>query len=77
MKLSCIEVSFTGRITFKYIEDSGTTDLLVNKKDPNELKAFNNVVLEITTIKSEVLQEGDKMSDRYGGKDDYLLAWIL
>lgn len=33
-------VVLTGRITFKYIEDSGTTDLLVNKKDPNEFYAF-------------------------------------
>lgn len=33
-------VVLTGKITFKYIEDSGTTDLLVNKKDPNEFYAF-------------------------------------
>lgn len=33
-------IVLTGRITFKYIEDSGTTDLLVNKKDPNEFYAF-------------------------------------
>ena len=35
-------VVLTGRITFKYIEDSGTTDLLVNKKDPNEFYAFGS-----------------------------------
>ena len=33
-------VVLTGRITFKYIELIGTTDLLVNKKDPNEFYAF-------------------------------------
>lgn len=33
-------VVLTGRVTFKYIQDSGTTDLLVNKKDPNEFYAF-------------------------------------
>lgn len=33
-------VVLTGKTTFKYIEDSGTTDLLVNKKDPNEFYAF-------------------------------------
>ena len=42
-------------------------DTVAGKKFFNE-KVFNNVVLEVTTIKSEVLQEGDKMSDRYGGK---------
>ena len=33
-------VVLTGRITFKYSELIGTTDLLVNKKDPNEFYAF-------------------------------------
>ena len=33
-------VVLTGRITFKYNELIGTTDLLVNKKDPNEFYAF-------------------------------------
>ena len=34
----------------------------------NKAKAFSNVVLDIVVMESKKLEEGDKLSDRYGGK---------
>ena len=35
-----LDYELTGKLTFKSKEKSGKTDILVNKKDPNEFYAF-------------------------------------